>query len=128
MENSPINRSMGPLPRQSPDINSGNKKLDREKLKKACEEFESLFIFQMLKSMRQTIPQTGFLGNGSEKDIYQSLLDQELSKNMAKRNVMGLGELVYKQMIEREERNQPVSPEEKSLPPSGGKAGEMGEE
>ena len=118
---------MDPLFRQSADINSGPKKLDREKLKKACEEFESLFIFQMLKSMRETIPQTGFLGNGAAKDIYQNLLDQELSKNMANRKAIGFGELVYKQWIEREERDQSVPQEEKSLPPSGTKAGEMRE-
>ncbi len=119
---------MEPLLRPSAEMNSGARKLDREKLKKACEEFESIFILEMLKSMRQTVPQTGFLGNGTGKEIYQNLLDQELSKSLSRRGVMGLGRLVYQQWVEREERNQPGVKGEKLFPSGDEKPGERREE
>lgn len=66
-------------------------------------DFESLFLLQMLKSMRKTIPKTGFLGEGQEKQIFESLFDEELSKNIAKRGGLGLGKILYKQMVKERE-------------------------
>jgi len=118
MDNMPINtrvKSFNPL---SPAIGTGDKKkLDRKKLKKACTDFEALFIAQMLKSMRQTIPQTGFLGKGPGNDIYQGLMDQELSRKLSQSKGLGLGKVLYRQMLRQEEkiplvskRGQPLKP------------------
>jgi flagellar protein FlgJ len=92
---------------------SGTSGIDKEKLKKTCTEFEAVFINQLLQFMRRTIPSSkaGILESGkSGKDIYQSLFDQELSKSMAKRGGLKIGEMVYKQMIRREEKKD-LSPE-----------------
>ncbi len=69
-----------------------------------------MFMSQMLKSMRQTIPQTGFFGNDPGKEIYQSLMDQELSQKLARRGGLGLGMMIYRQVLGREEKGQPASP------------------
>jgi flagellar protein FlgJ len=124
MDNMPINtrvKSFNPL---SPAIGTGDKKkLDRKKLKKACTDFEALFIAQMLKSMRQTVPQTGFLGKGLGNEIYQGLMDQELSKKLAHNKGLGLGQVLYRQMLRQEEkiplvskRGQPLKPFTQSRP------------
>ena len=91
MENMPIHKAVDAPERRSPGMEPGNKKIDREKLKKACADFEALFLAQMLKGMRRTIPQTGLMGSGPGKEIYQTLMDRELSRNMAQRGGMGLG-------------------------------------
>jgi peptidoglycan hydrolase FlgJ len=72
--------------------------IDEEKLRKACTDFESIFLNQILQAMRQTIPHGGFLKEGPEKDIFQPLFDQELSRSLAKRKGMGLGEMIFRQM------------------------------
>jgi len=54
--------------------------------------------------MRQSIPQNGLLGNGPGKEIYQSLMDQELAKKMSQRGGVGLGERLYRQVLQREEK------------------------
>jgi len=77
----------------------GDKRIDEERLKKACSDFESIFIHQVLKSMRQTVPQTGFFGEGPEKEIFQSFFDQELSKSLAQQGGLGLGNRLYRQMM-----------------------------
>ena len=97
----PINETVNPLP----SIQTQKaKKLDEEKLKKACTDFEAIFIQQLLKSMRQAVPKGGLLGEGPGMEIYQSLFDQELSKSLASRGRLGLGGMIYRQKIQQEER------------------------
>jgi Rod binding domain-containing protein len=64
---------------------------------------------QMLKSMRETVPKSGFLGKGLGKDIYQGLMDQELSRKLSQSKGLGLGKAIYQQMLKREEKSQLVS-------------------
>ncbi len=93
----------------------GAEKLDREKLHKACTDFESLLIYQMMKFMRQSVPQNGFLGGGPGQDIYQGLFDQELSKSLARRSGLGIGEKIYRQMIQRAEKEPSTAQELNAL-------------
>ena len=104
MEKLPINKTVPSPERSARASRPEGKKLDREKLKKACSDFEALFMARMLKQMRQSIPQNGLLGNGPGKEIYQSLMDQELAKKMSQRGGVGLGERLYRQVLQREEK------------------------
>jgi len=88
---------------------AGEKRVDREKLKKSCADFESILISQMLKSMRQAMTPAGGKGNGLGKDTYTSLFDQELSQSLGKRGGLGLGKKIYDQAVQREERKRPAS-------------------
>ncbi len=61
---------------------------EKKRLFKAAKELESLFLYQLLKTMRQTIPKSelseGFgLGEGLGKNIYTQIFDQELAMKMA---------------------------------------------
>jgi flagellar protein FlgJ len=69
-----------------------------ERLKKACADFESIFISYMLKTMRSTIPQSG-LNEFPGKDIYTMLLDQKVAEDLAKRGGgMGIQEMLLHQL------------------------------
>jgi len=102
-------------------LSSGSKTgaggIDPEKLKKACTEFEALFIQEILKFMRQTIPVSTLSGPGTGKEVYQSLLDQELGKNLAKKGGLRIGEMVYRQMVRKEEKKTPSPGPMNPLPP-----------
>lgn len=113
----PIDTAVKATKTLSPTIGSGEKKLNRAKLKKACKDFDALFMAQMLKSMRQTIPQTGFLGKGPGNDVYQGLMDQELSRKLSQSKGLGLGKVIYRQMLKREEKTPPVSKRGQTLKP-----------
>jgi len=67
-------------------------------LNKACAEMESLFIYQLFKEMRATIPKSGFISGGRGEDVYQSMLDSELAKELSKRNDLGLGSILQSQL------------------------------
>jgi murein DD-endopeptidase MepM/ murein hydrolase activator NlpD len=106
-------------------INQGgpaNQDIDQTRLKGAIKDLEALFIYEMLKEMRQTT-QGGILGKGMGGDIYSSLFDMEVAKVFAERGI-GLGDLILKQMTGRE-GNRSVSP---SSSPKEGKTSFLKEE
>ncbi len=78
-----------------------NRKIDEGRLKKACTDFESLFINRIIESMRKAVPESGFLGGGPDKEVFQSLFDQELSRSIASAGGIGLGKMIYEQMMRR---------------------------
>ena len=72
--------------------------VSEEKLKKACADFEAIFINYMLKTMRSTIPQSG-LNNFPGKDIYTSMVDQKVAEDLAnKKGGIGLQEMLLRQL------------------------------
>ena len=67
-----------------------------EALKTAATQFEAMFINMMLKSAREATPQDGMLDNQQTK-TFTSMLDQQLSQNLAKRGV-GLADMLIRQL------------------------------
>jgi len=70
------------------------KKKELGKLKKACSDFESIFMHQMLKEMRKTVKKTGMVHGGQAEEIFADMLDQERSKTMG----IGLGDMLFMQL------------------------------
>ena len=77
---------------------TGDKAADDAKLKKACQEMESVFLNMLLKSMRDTVPKTEIGGNNKQTDIIQSMLDTELTRNMAAAGGTGLAAMMYRNL------------------------------
>jgi len=67
-----------------------------EALKAAATQFEAMFINMMMKSMRDATPQDGMLDNQQTK-MFTSMLDQQMSQNLAKRGV-GLADVLTRQL------------------------------
>ena len=72
-----------------------------EKLKKTCAEFESLFIHQLLKSMRSSVTETGFLGNSEESKIIRSIFDQKLAEKISEKRGIGLARILFENFNNR---------------------------
>lgn len=66
-------------------------------VRKTAEQFEAYFIQQMMKSMRDTIEKSDLV-EGGNMEMYQDLMDKELSVSMAKRGGMGLADMMERQM------------------------------
>ncbi len=67
-----------------------------EALKTAATQFEAMFINMMMKSMRDATPQEGMLDSQQTK-TFTSMLDQQMSQNLAKRGV-GLADVLIRQL------------------------------
>ncbi|MCK4388846.1 MAG: rod-binding protein [Desulfobacterales bacterium] len=68
------------------------------RLRQACADFESIFIYYIFKSMRKSIPQNGLFENTEEQKVYKSMADQAMSESIARGKGMGLGKLLYNQL------------------------------
>jgi len=89
---------------------SGFGKMDAEKdIEKVSRDFESVFVNKLLSSMRKTIPKSGLLDSFAT-DMFQSMMDEEMSKEMAKNKGMGMGEMIYNDLsnIDRVSRGKAV--------------------
>jgi peptidoglycan hydrolase FlgJ len=75
--------------------------IKKEKLQKACAAFESLFINQLLKSMRSSVTETGFLGNSEERKIVRSMFDQKLAERLAENSGIGLSRILFENLKNR---------------------------
>jgi flagellar protein FlgJ len=67
-----------------------------ESIKAAAKQFEALFMNMIMKSMREATPQEGMFDNSQTK-LYTSMLDQQLSQNLASRGV-GLADMLIRQL------------------------------
>jgi len=68
------------------------------RLEKACMDFESIFINQMLKSSDSGVfANSGFL-KGNDGKIIKSMFNEHLSETMSAGGGMGLGEMLFEQL------------------------------
>lgn len=79
-------------------LNAATGTNDDAKLKSVCRDMESVFLNIMLSKMRDTIPQSDLLPDRSKEKVMQSMLDSELTKNMAQAGGMGLADMLYRQL------------------------------
>lgn len=80
--------------------------LDAEKarLKKATKEFESFFMYQLLKTMRKTIPKSTLNENAPfsgdvGKDVFTDMFDMRLAEKMITGDQGSLSEILYKSLV-----------------------------
>ena len=71
------------------------------KLRKACADFESLFLNYMLKSMRSSVPEGGIIGGSEEGKMFQTMFDEKLADQVASDGGLGLGEILLQQLGKR---------------------------
>jgi flagellar protein FlgJ len=82
-----------------------NSAAEDAKLRKVCQDMEAVFLNLMLTQMRATIPKTGLTGGQSNADgIYQSLLDTEMTKEMAAAGGVGIADAMYRQLARDESK------------------------
>ena len=72
-------------------------------LYKACQDFEALFIKQMLDAMRKTVnKEDDMLNGGMSQDIFEGMLYDEYAKKMAETAQFGLSDMIYRQVSSKQ--------------------------
>ncbi len=64
----------------------------------ALKDMESLFLNELLKEMRKTIPDDGIFGKSPGRAMFQDMLDEVYAKKMAESNQLGIAEAIQKQL------------------------------
>jgi len=68
-------------------------------LRKVSQDFESLFLAYMMKTMKAALPKSEFLGQSEGEKIFTEMKDEELAKGMAKAGGIGLAKLLEQQIL-----------------------------
>lgn len=74
---------------------------DLESLRKSCREFEAIYIQEMYKAMRKTVPDSGLFEKDMASELYKEMLDMEIAKTTAAGKGIGIGEAMYQQMKDK---------------------------
>lgn len=64
----------------------------------ATKQFESLFASMLFTAMRKALAPEGFFGSGSSGDIFQSIMEQRFGEIVARRNQLGIAEMLQHQL------------------------------
>ena len=77
---------------------------ENKKLREAANDFEAIFVQQMLKTMRETSLESNFIPKSDGEKYFRSMLDEHYAKLTAKSGSLGLGEMIYKQLVSSKEK------------------------
>lgn len=67
-------------------------------LKKACKNFEAIILQQMLTAMRKSVPKDSLMNSDFSQDMYQSMYDEGLAKEISSGRGVGLADTLYQQL------------------------------
>jgi len=76
----------------------GQQKTESARLEKACMDFESIFINQMLKSSDTGVAGDGGFLKGNDGKIIKSMFNEKLADTMSSGGGIGLGEVLFEQL------------------------------
>jgi flagellar protein FlgJ len=68
------------------------------KLRQVVSQMEGVFVEQLYKAMRATVPEGGALSGGAGEEMFTGLLDQHLAAETPKEWQRGLGEALYRHL------------------------------
>ena len=69
--------------------------------RETAQQFEAMFIQMMMKSMRESVMKSD-LSENAPLETYQGMFDKEVSMQLAKRNSMGLADMLVKNLEQME--------------------------
>ncbi len=79
--------------------------MDPKKLKETAQEFESVFIAEMLRPMFDGIKTSEMFGGGNSEKVYRDMQVDEYGKAISKAGGIGLADAVMREMIKMQENN-----------------------
>ena len=98
MDNSTINTARSYLDFDGLGQLKGQARQDaKSAMRETAQQFEALFLQQMMKSMRATIDKSE-LSESSHVETFENMFDKEVALKMAKRGGTGLADMLVKSM------------------------------
>lgn len=106
--NSMVNTAKDKVDKASSDdfenrLKNAMNKQDDAGLKKACNDFEGIFLKMMYKQMKATVPKSELIESDYGKEVFDSMLDEKLMDEASQTQGMGLSDMLYKQLRKKME-------------------------
>lgn len=67
-------------------------------LRESTREFEAIYVMEMFKAMRKTVPEDGLFKPDASTKMFREMMDMELARDTAAGEGMGIGKAMYDQM------------------------------
>lgn len=83
---------------------------DDARLRKAAQDLEGLFVEQLFKAMRESVPEGGLIDGGSGEEMFTGLMDQHLAARVPAGWESGLGAALYRQLRGDAAESSPATP------------------
>ena len=110
----------GPAPvRDSTPADPGAAAQDA-KLHKVSTQLEGVFVQEMYKSMRATVPSGGLFDGGTGEEMFTGMLDEHIAADTPQQWKHGLSESIYRQLRDKVHAQNPSLPPDSSLVTSTG--------
>jgi Rod binding domain-containing protein len=73
-----------------------------DKIRKTAKQLEGVFVLQMLKAMRETVPKGGIVDASDGEQTFTSMLDQKVAEKIPSQWKHGLTDALTKQLMARD--------------------------
>lgn len=104
----PMSTSLSPFLTTSIDpkltakvANIGN--AENKEIRQKAEEFESVFLAQMLRHMTSGMATDGVVGGGHAEKIYREMLMDEIGNTVSRKGGIGIADSLFREMIKQQE-------------------------
>lgn len=77
---------------------AGAQSAEEARLRAATAQMEGVFMTELMKALRETVPEDGMLDGGQGEDIFASMMDDAVAQDAAARQERGLGAALYRQL------------------------------
>ncbi|MBP2311916.1 rod-binding protein [Azospirillum soli] len=75
----------------------------RAKIRKSANEFETMFVNQMLGHMLDSVPVDDTFGGGQGEEMFRSMLNEQYGKQITGRGGLGIADQVYRELLRAQE-------------------------
>ena len=73
--------------------------VEKNRLRKAAQNFEAIFIRKLLSTMRSTMSEGSMYGSGVAGDVYGDIVENAVADIMSERSVLGISDVLYRTMV-----------------------------
>ena len=89
-----------------PAGNAGESTANRESVRRIAQEFEALFLSEMLAPVFESVDTEGLFGGGQSEKIFRSMMVDEYGKAIAQAGGVGIADAVQREILKMQENQQ----------------------
>jgi Rod binding domain-containing protein len=79
---------------------------NRESVRRIAQEFEALFLSEMLAPVFESVDTEGLFGGGQSEKIFRSMMVDEYGKSIAQAGGVGIADAVQREILKMQENQQ----------------------
>jgi flagellar protein FlgJ len=104
MPASPVRQGPAPAPGGTARADRAARTPEAARLRRSTREFEAIFLEQMLKTARQSLPGRPLGPAGAGHDVYRDMADEQFARSLSQAGGVGLSDLLFRNLLRADQR------------------------